>query len=145
MKKVVILSEWTSEGDFQQLKSSAEKNISDVETFHYLCSTKKSLKSEDLPKISNLYYLSKKDFTLFGKIKTPFLRELLINNSKGVLIVAMEKRSQLLGKVLRHSKLRSIGMEKDNLPDFELSFTNAQLVDGKLFKQIDKYLNKIKL
>lgn len=144
-KKIIIISNWKSKDDFQQLKANAEQNISDVASFYYLICIDNPKKIEDLPQLPSIYYLSKRDFTILGKIKTPMLRGLLLNESKGVLITAMEEETPLLNKILKQSKLMSIGMEKETLPSFDLSFKDSQLLGGKLFKQINNYLTKIQL
>lgn len=143
-KKIIIISEWKSENEFQQLKASVEGNITDVASFYYLLTVDNPKSIEELPQKENVYYLSKKDFNLFGKIKTPKVGEFL-TDSKSVLIIAMEKENSLLKKVLKHSKLMSIGIEKETLPKFDLSFTDSQIAGGKLFKQINNYLTKIQL
>ncbi len=143
-KEIIIISEWKNENEFQQLKSSVEGNISNVTSFYYLLTVDNPKSIEELPQKENVYYLSKRDFNLFGKIKTPKVGKFLMD-SKSVLIIAMEKENSLLKKVLKHSKLMSIGMEKKTLPNFDLSFTDSQLSGGKLFKQTNNYLTKIQL
>jgi hypothetical protein len=68
-----------------------------------------------------------------------------MKESAGLLIAAIETETVLLKKVLKHSKLMSVGIEKENLPNFELAFKNSQLLGGKLFKQMNTYLTKIQL
>ena len=144
-KKLIILSDWKSKSDYQQLQSEVEGNISGVDTFFYLFSIDKPKIIEELPQIPSVYYFSKKDFSLFGGIKTPTLRGLLINEKDGILIVAKEKTSSLLKKILKNSKLMSIGMVKETLPKFDLSFKDTQLKQGEFFKQINNYITKIQL
>ncbi|PWH87175.1 DUF6913 domain-containing protein [Brumimicrobium oceani] len=143
-KRIIIISEWKSEKEFQQLKNNVERNISSAESFYYLLTVNQPKSIAELPQIEQVYYLSKKDFNLFGKIKTPKLTEVL-STSKGVLIVAMEKDNSLLKSVLKHSKLISVGMEQETLSKFDLSFSDSSLSEGKLFKQINNYLIKIQL
>ena len=111
-KKIIIISNWKSKDEFQQLKSNVENNISGVESFYYLACIDDPKKIETLPLISSVYYLSKRDFSIFGKIKTPLLRGLLMKESAGLLIAAIETETVLLKKVLKHSKLMSVGIEK---------------------------------
>lgn len=144
-KKIIVISEWKNVVDFQQLKANVENNISNVESFTYLFFVQNSKVISELPKVSSVSYISKRDFTLFGKIKTPGLIEVLNKENEGVLIVAMDSPNGLLKKVLKHSKLMSIGMERESLPNFDLSFSDSQLEGGKFFKQINNYLTKIQL
>src|SRR5690554_6535540 len=119
-KKLVILSSWKERDDFQHLKSMLEKNITGNNTVCYLICVDQPMLIEELPQMLSVNYLSKEDFSLFGKIKTPELRVLLINEKNGVLIVAMEESNSLLNKVIKHSKLMSIGMDKESLPRFDI-------------------------
>lgn len=144
-KKIIVISNWKNKDDFHQLKANVENNLENIESFYYLLITENPKKIEDLPQIPNLYYLSKKDFSIFGKLKTPMLRGLLMNQKEGILIAAMENESVLLKKVMKFSNLMSIGIEKETLPNFDLSFRDSQLIGGKLFKQISNYLTKIQL
>ncbi|HLV42347.1 MAG TPA: hypothetical protein VKY37_08715 [Brumimicrobium sp.] len=144
-KKLVILSEWKDKTAFQQLKNDVENQISGVDTFFYLFTVENPKIIEELPQIPSVYYLSKKDFTLFGLIKTPSLRGLLINEKSGVLIVTMVNTSVLLKRVMKTSKLMSIGMMSESLPKFDISFKDTELKNGKFFKQINNYLTKIQL
>src|SRR5690554_1328213 len=93
-KKLVILSSWKGKDDFQHLKSMLEKNITGNNTVFYLICVDQPKLIEELPQMPSVNYLSKKDFSLFGKIKTPELRGLLINEKNGVLIVAMERSEE---------------------------------------------------
>lgn len=144
-KKLVILSSWKGKDDFQHLKSTLEKNITGNNTVFYLICVDQPKLIEELPQMPSVNYLSKKDFSLFGKIKTLELRGLLINEKNGVLIVAMEESNSLLNKVIKHSKLMSIGMDKESLPRFDITFKGAELNSGVFFKQINNYLTKIQL
>lgn len=144
-KKLVILSDWKNKSEFQKMKSDVEEQISRVDTFFYLFCVDNPKMIEELPQIPSVYYLSKKDFSIFGGIKTPALRGLLINEKSAVLIVATETTSPLLKKTIKKSKLLSIGMMKDALPRFDISFKDVDLKDGKFFKQINNYLTKIQL
>ncbi|WP_159038426.1 hypothetical protein [Brumimicrobium mesophilum] len=144
-KKIIIISNWKNKDDFHKLKGNVENNLENIESFFYLMITDNSKKIEDLPQIQNSYYLSKRDFNLLGKLKTPMLRGLLMNQKEGVLIVALENESALLKQVIKHSNLMSIGIEKETLPNFDLSFTDSGLTGGKLFTQINNYLTKIRL
>ncbi|HZH86566.1 MAG TPA: hypothetical protein VFD77_04565 [Brumimicrobium sp.] len=144
-KKLIVLADWKGESEFQQFKTDVEACIQNGNTFFYLFCIDNHKLIEGLPHIPNVSYLSKKEFSMFGKLKTPMLRALLINENSGVLIVAAEKPSKLLLKTLKNSKLMSIGMEKETLPKFDISFKNSELKDGKFFKQINNYLTKIQL
>lgn len=144
-KKLIVLADWKGKSEFQQLKTDVEDCIQNGNTFFYLFCIDDHKLIEGLPHIPSVSYLSKKEFSIFGKLKTPMLRALLINEGSGVLIVAAEKPSKLLLKTLKNSKLMSIGMEKETLPKFDISFKNSELKDGKFFKQINNYLTKIQL
>jgi hypothetical protein len=145
VKKLIILSEWRGKPESQQLKTDVENNISGVASFFYLFIVQNPKLIEDLPQLPSVSYLSKKDFSIFGKIKTPMLRGLLINEKSGVLVVATDKVSALLKKTLKNSKLISIGIEMETLPKFDLSFKDTEFKEGKIFKQINNYLSKIQL
>ena len=144
-KKIIIISNWNSKEDFQKLKANVENEIKNIDSYYYLLCLDNPKEIEKLPQIQGVYYLSKKDFTFLGKIKTPMLKALLINQKEGILVVALERQSSFLTRILKHSNLMSIGMEKETLPNFDLSFTNSKLSGGILFKQINNYLTKIKL
>lgn len=144
-RKIVVISNWKSKTHFQQLKKSVESHITDVTSFFYLCCVEKPKAIENLPHIPNVYYLSKKDFSLLGKVKTDNLRAVLLKEGTGFLIVAMEEQTSLLTKTLKQSKLRSVGVEKESLPDFDLSFKNTESIDDNFFKKINNYITKIQL
>ena len=144
-KKLIILADWKSKSDFKQLKSDVEDHISGVDTFFYLFCIKDHKLIEELPQVPSVSYISKIDYSFFGKLKTPMLRGLLINEKSGVLIAATENASPLLIKTLKSSKLMSIGIEKEALPKYDISFKDVDLKNGDFFKQINNYLSKIQL
>lgn len=143
-KELLVLSEWKDKSSFHQLKKDIEENILHKGQVDYLFCIRKAKEVEELPKVPHVFYLSKKDFNLFGKLKNTQKRELLHNNSK-VLIAALDKNSNLIKKTIKNANLLSIGIHNENLPTFDMAFRNTQLENGKFFKQINNYLKKIQL
>jgi|SRR5690554_309372 len=144
-KKLIILSEWKGKTEFQKLKSNVENHIDEVSSFHYLLCLKNAKMIEEVPKIPSVDYYTKKDFSLFGKVKNPTLKDLLTEEGNSILVVAVETPFSLLNKTIKNSKLMSIGIEMEILPKFDLSFKDSKLEQGNFFKQINNYLTKIQL
>lgn len=144
-KKLIILTDWESKSDYQNLKAEIEKDISCAESFTYLFCIKKAKEVEDLPHIPKVHYISKKDFSLFGKLKTIHLKKLLQKRESGILIGASEINSLLYRRIIKNTKLISIGIEKEKPPYFKISFKNTDLKSGGFFIKINNYLTKIEL
>src|SRR5690554_7688921 len=81
-KKLIILSEWKGKTEFQKLKSNVENHIDEVSSFHYLLCLKNAKMIEEVPKIPSVDYYTKKDFSLFGKVKNPTLKDLLTRSEE---------------------------------------------------------------
>lgn len=140
-KKIIILSDWESKENFKKLKSEAETLIQFEATFSYLFCVKNHKLIEELPQLANVIYISKKDFSFFGKLQTPVLKDLLIHNPKeSFLVIASESPSKLLLKTLKFNQLMSIGIAMKSLPQFDVSFKNTTLNQGKFFQQMNNYL-----
>jgi len=144
-KELVIVAKWEGEHDFQHLKSLIEKNISDIASFSYILWVKKVEKKVDLPEIKDVYYLTKKDFNLFRKLKNDKVRKCLEKTPNKALLIAVEKEFPALKRILKNSNLLTIGMANEDLPDFDISIQDTELKEGKFFKQLDYYLTKIQL
>lgn len=143
MKKlIVILSKWKGKNAFQLLKSQVESNLLGDYEFAYILLINKADNKEELPYIPNVRFIGKKDFSFFGKLKNSAIIDLLKNNI-GFLICADDSGDKMNNKVLKYSKLKSIGIAAPQLPDFDIAFKNASLDEGGLFKQINNYLAKI--
>ncbi|RFC53214.1 DUF6913 domain-containing protein [Brumimicrobium aurantiacum] len=144
IKNIVVVSIWDGEAAFKKLINDLQRNIELEVQYSYIILHPNQKKKEALPQLKNAFFVSKHDFSIFGKLKNEKVRQIL-NLSHGVLIAAIEKENKLLFKLLKLSKLTSIGMEQEELPNFDLSFRKSQLKDGKLFKEINNYLTKIQL
>lgn len=144
-KNLIVLSDWTSKSDYQRLKTEVEENIPTGASFSYLFCIQKAKDVEELPHIPKVYYVSKKDFSLFGKLKNLQLQKILQNRDSGILIGTSELNTSLYKRVMKNTQLISIGIESKNPPDFSISFKNADLKNGDFYKKINNYLTKIQL
>lgn len=145
INKLIIISSWRSKEHLQQLKKRVESNLQNVNSYFYLFYVDSPKKIESLPQIPEVYYLSKKDLNMLGKIKTPKLRGLLLQDNKGILLVAMNETNKVINKLLKQTQLTSIGAENKDLPLFDFSFRDVNANDEQFYKQINNYINKIQL
>lgn len=146
VNEVVIYDVWKSLEDFEKLQSLAEKNLSQVKTFSYLLFVKHKKQAENLPRIEGVYYLNKKDFSIFNKVKSQVVKDLLKNNNSKVLIVGSVKSDSIFKKVMKNTNLVTVGMENGILPNraFTIMHENG-MIDKSYFEKINKYLIKFKL
>lgn len=144
-KNLIILSDWKSKSEYQKLKAEIEESITSVTSFSYYFCIRKAKEVEELPHIPQVHYISKKDFSFFGKLKSIQLKKILQNKESGILIGASELNSSLYKKVIKNAQLISIGIEKDNFPNFSISFMNTDVKEGNFYSQINNYLTKIQL
>lgn len=144
-KELIILTDWTDKSDYQKLKTEIEKVISSADSFTYLFCIQKAKEVEELPHIPKVHYISKRDFSFFGKLKTIELKKILQKKDSGILIGTSKLDSKLYKRVLKKSKLISIGTEKESLPYFNISFKDTNLKGDDFYKKINNYLTKIQL
>lgn len=146
VKEVVIFDVWKSLEDFEKLRSLAEKNLSDVETFVYLLFVKHKKQAENLPKMEGVCFLTKKDFSIFNKVKSPLVKDILKCNKTKVLIVGSTESASILKKVIKNTDLVTFGIENGLLPKRAVSIVHEKgMIDRPYFEKINKYLIKIKL
>lgn len=144
-KKLIVLTEWLDEKQFYQLKLEVEKNISNVNEFVYLVWVNKHKIIEVLPEINGVNYLTAKDFSLFGKLKNKAVESQLKTNPSTAIIIALEQEKKFIKRVLKNTKLTTIGIHNISSFEFDLSFTETTLKEGDFFRKIDNYLTKIQL
>lgn len=144
-KKLIVLTEWLDEKQFYQLKLEVEKNISNVNEFAYLVWVNKHKTIEVLPEINGVNYLTAKDFSLFGKLKNKAVESQLKTNPSTAIIIALEQEKKFIKRVLKNTKLTTIGIHNISSFEFDLSFTETTLKEGDFFRKIDNYLTKIQL
>lgn len=144
-RKIIVLTEWFDEKQFYQLKQEAENNFSNAEEVSFLVWVNKSKELESLPKIDGVNYLTKKDYSFFGKLKNTAIKSMLKNNSSTGLVIALEKEKPFLKRILKNTSLKTMGIESDSSLKFDLSFSETTLKGGDFFKKLDKYLTKIQL
>lgn len=144
-KKLIVLTEWLDEKQFYQLKLEVEKNISNVNEFAYLVWVNKHKIIEVLPEINGVNYLTAKDFSLFGRLKNKAVESQLKTNPSTAIIIALEQEKKFIKRVLKNTKLPTIGIHNISSFEFDLSFTETTLKEGDFFRKIDNYLTKIQL
>ncbi len=144
-KRIIILTDWQSKADYQKLKSEIEQEIAHADSFTYLFCIRNAKEVEELPHIPQIHYISKKDFSIFGKLKPLELKKLLQKRDSGILICTSELCSSVYRKVLKSAQLISIGIEKERLPHFNISFKDTDIKGKNFYKKINNYLTKIQL
>ena len=144
-KKVIILTDWKSKADYQKLKSEVEQIISHADSFTYLFCIRNAKEVEELPHIPQVHYISKKDFSIFGKLKSIELKKILQNRESGILIGASQITSPLYKKVLKITQLISIGKDNEDLSHFNISFKVTNTKEDNFYKKVNNYLTKIQL
>lgn len=143
-KELLIVAEWKDKQAFHLLEKQVEENISHSGTTHYLFCLSSKKEIENIPKVPQVSFVTKQDFSLFGKFKSTKKQQLLADKRK-VLIVAFDESTSLLKKVIKNTQILTVGIESEKLPTFDVAFKNTELKNGKFFQQLNNYLNKIKI
>ncbi|MFA5573559.1 MAG: hypothetical protein WC994_00750 [Brumimicrobium sp.] len=142
-KMGIVYLNWQGLDEFQRLQSDIERTISQISSFIYIIRTKNPKEAEQLPKIDRVIFITKKDFSVFGKLRNKRIIEILNNEKMGIVIFASTIHDNFFKRILKTSKLKSVGIENSDLPDFDLSFKNIEKIDDNYFQQINKYLSQI--
>lgn len=144
-KSLLIVAPWKDENSFRKLQKEVESALEIEGVFTYLFWVRKSQnKPELLFQENGVYCLSNKSYSLFGRLRDDKLKDLLKKDGSTALLVAFEEPMPFLKRLLKNTNLPTIGMSKENLPNFDISISETELKDGKFFKQLNNYLSKIK-
>ncbi|PKR80094.1 hypothetical protein CW751_11350 [Brumimicrobium salinarum] len=142
-KGIVIVSEWIDKKTMRDIESIVERKVLGFSRIDYVFYTHDKKHSfEDCPQ-KNIY-LTSKDFSLFGKLRNTMLKQILQEKDVNYLIINVEGSGSILKKIIKNSRLISVGI---NLSD--LSFNNLAIAieagtTEEFFEKTNNYLHKIK-
>ncbi|MCO5268695.1 MAG: hypothetical protein M9897_07360 [Brumimicrobium sp.] len=139
-KHIVVLCSWTGKETFKKLTHELESNMVGGHSFTYLIGVEKKENLADIIVTDTHLPFTKKDFTLFGKIKNPDIR-LALHNKNGVLLI-LETKNSFTKRIAKNSKLVSVGPENQLPLDIVLKGTFAD--NQQLYQKINEYITKLK-
>lgn len=146
MKNIIVLTTWKDSEILNRLKMNVESSIQGDFTYTYIIEVAKKEDLEKIPGGNGVLAYSKKDFSIFGKLKNDNIKNLLRKRDDGFLLVASSE-GKLFKNILKASSLISLGQVSENKLPLTITFSDETGGAGSknLFQSMNEYINKIKI
>jgi hypothetical protein len=141
---MLIVAPYESTEGIKQLQNLIKLTFPSTIKFDFLFIKEKFNKDEVLFQGTNVFYCSKNDYSLFGRIKNKEIKPLQSNVDYDALLCSCFHFNKLVKKTLNTIKNKlTIGVDQNGMYNFDIGFMINDKSDKRLAEQAVKYLKQL--
>lgn len=144
IKSLLVVAPYISTAKTKELSQHIKKAFPSSVNVTYLFVIEKVLKDHDFYKNNSIFYVTPKDFNLFGKVKTKDILPLSDSITYDAMLCSCFETNKIVKKALNKIKNKlSIGVNQNGLYNFDIGLIIQDKSDKRLIDQTVKYLNQL--